>query len=182
MARAKTDAAPALTAAYAELIKQGKAVTVRALRDAAGVSTSKASEWLRDNRPAPDTPAAPVDDLRTAIDSLWAVAVAYARDENEVARAQTVERLRVGEAEALEEAEALRKQVRSLEADVKQSQAEAKRAERERSNLSKQFEQAQGEAMSERERARTAEARAERAEATAETLQGIVADHFRKED
>ena len=82
MAVKSTAAASALADAFASLSVEGKPVTVRSLRERAGVSTDAAGEWLRTNRPARDVSPVPADVLARVLDPLWSAAVAAARDEH----------------------------------------------------------------------------------------------------
>lgn len=182
MARAKSETGPALAAGYAELVKRGAAVTVRSLREAAGVSTAASAEWLRANRPAQDTPPVPGDELAGAVGALWAVAVAAARDEVATDATAREADLVTAEAAALEQltqSEAARTELTEhLERTGADAERAAQHARDEITGLQQQLAQASADARQEREAARNAEARAARAEATAETLQRLVDQHF----
>lgn len=83
---AQPDNDAALAAAYARLSDDDSVtgpITVRALREAAGVSSKSASDWLKAHRAAQKAPGPVPDDLASLVPlhDLWARAVRLARDE-----------------------------------------------------------------------------------------------------
>ncbi len=192
MARSKATTGPQIAAAFAELTKKGSPITVRSLRESAGVSTAAAAAWLRENRPAMEAPEIPLDEMRGVLSAFWALAVNTARDEVAQEHTEQFGTLVAAEAKALELAATVETANAELEAKVAQLQAEVQaaderaasekaRSDAELSGLQRAAAAAIARADRETETARAAEARASRAEATAETLQRIVDQHLSAE-
>ena len=120
--------AAALADAFASLSVEGKPVTVRTLRERAGVSTDAAAEWLRTNRPARDVSPPPADVLTRVLEPLWSAAVAVARDEQAGGSAEVgaTERAALvqAEADALAELAAQIERAAAAEADSLQLRRE----------------------------------------------------------
>ena len=124
MAVKSTAAASALADAFAALSVEGKPVTVRSLRERAGVSTDAAGEWLRTNRPARDVSPVPADVLARVLDPLWSAAVAAARDEHAETDAAERAALVAAEADALTELAATPTRAETAEAEIAQLRRE----------------------------------------------------------
>lgn len=189
MVRTKAASSPQIAAAFAKLVKAGNPVTVRSLRETAGVSTSAAADWLRENRPVADAPEIPLDEMRVALSGFWALAISTARDEVVQVHTEQLEQIITSEAQALELLAAaetlntdLEAQVAKLQADLQASEehatSEKARADAELAAARMTASEALSRADRETAIARAAEARASRAEATAETLQRIVDQHL----
>ena len=116
--------AAALADAFASLSVEGKPVTVRTLRERAGVSTDAAAEWLRTNRPARDVSPPPADVLTRVLEPLWSAAVAVARDEQAEVGATERAALVQAEADALAELAAQIERAAAAEADSLQLRRE----------------------------------------------------------
>lgn len=176
-----TAAASALADAFAALSVEGKPVTVRSLRERAGVSTDAAGEWLRTNRPARDVSPVPADALARVLDPLWSAAVAAARDEHAEADAAERAALVQAEADALAElaaaitraeaAEAETAQLRRELADLDTRRAAAEASRDEQAALAAA---ATKDAADARAAAHTAELLAAEAQATARTLREVL--------
>jgi len=178
---ATKNTAAALADAFAALSVEGKAVTVRSLRERARVSTDAASEWLRTNRPARDVPPVPTEVLARVFDPLWSAAVAAARDEQAEADAAERAALVAAEADALtdlaaatsraETAEAQTVQLRRELADLTTRQVTTEAA---RDEQTARAAAATKDATDARGAAHTAELLAAEAQATARTLREIL--------
>lgn len=176
-----TAAASALADAFAALSVEGKPVTVRSLRERAGVSTDAAGEWLRTNRPARDVSPVPADALARVLDPLWSAAVGAARDEHAEADAAERAALVQAEADALAElaaaitraeaAEAETAQLRRELADLDTRRAAAEASRDEQAALAAA---ATKDAADARAAAHTAELLAAEAQATARTLREVL--------
>lgn len=181
MAAKSTVAASALADAFAALSVEGKPVTVRSLRERAGVSTDAAGEWLRTNRPARDVSPVPADVLVRVLDPLWSAAVAAARDEQAETAAAERAALVQAEADALAElaaaitraeaAEAEAAQLRRELADLDTRRAAAETARDEQAALAAA---ATKDAADARASAHSAELLAAEAQATARTLREVL--------
>lgn len=161
-AKSTTTTAAALADAFAALSVEGQAVTVRALRERAKVSTDAASEWLRTNRPTRDVPPVPTDALERVLLPLWSAAVAAARDEH--AEADTAERAALIQAEtdaltkvaaATSRAEAAEDEVAQLRREVADLTARLAAAEADRDQQVKIAAAANSDAIDARATART---------------------------
>jgi len=97
---------------------EGKPVTVRALRERAGVSTDAAAGWLRTNRPTRDVPPVPTETLGRVLEPLWSAAVAAARDEQAEADATERAALVAAEADALTDLEAMTVRAEAADAEL----------------------------------------------------------------
>jgi len=178
---ATKNTAAALADAFAALSVEGKAVTVRSLRERARVSTDAASEWLRTNRPARDVPPVPTEVLARVFDPLWSAAVAAARDEQAEADAAERAALVAAEADALtdlaaatsraETAEAQTVQLRRELADLTTRQVTTEAA---RDEQTARAAAATKDATDARGAAHAAELLAAEAQATARTLREIL--------
>lgn len=182
MPRTKTETGPQLAAAYADLAKRGAAITVRSLRETAGVSMAAAGEWLRVNRPAQTTPPLPLEQVSGTLEAFWAMTFAAARDEVATDAAAREAALITAEADVLEQLAAAQEAAAAMTAQIEEARTTAERAGEqarvEIEALRMQLEKSQAEAERERETARSAEGRASRAEATAEILQRLVDVHM----
>ncbi|MDQ1305187.1 MAG: hypothetical protein QG671_1018 [Actinomycetota bacterium] len=176
-----TTTAAALADAFAALSVEGQAVTVRALRERAKVSTDAASAWLRTNRPTRDIPPVPADALERVLLPLWSAAVAAARDEH--AEADTAERAALIQAEtdaltelaaATSRAEDAEDEVAQLRREVANLTARLDAAEAAREQQAGLAAAATREAIEAREAAHKAELAAAEAQATARTLREIL--------
>lgn len=169
-----TTAAAALADAFASLSVEGKPVTVRTLRERAGVSTDAAAEWLRTNRPARDVSPPPADVLIRVLEPLWSAAVAVARDEQAEATAADRDALVQAEAEALTELSASAARVEALEAEVGQLRRNLTTTEAARDQQAALAAAAAKDAGDARQAAHTAELAAAEAQATARTLREVI--------
>lgn len=167
-------AAAALADAFASLSVEARPVTVRALRERAGVSTDAAAEWLRTNRPARDVSPPPADVLIRVLEPLWSAAVAVARDEQAEATAADRDALVQAEAEALTELSASAVRVVALEAEVEQLRRDLASAEAARDQQAALAAAAAKDAGDARQAAHTAELTAAEAQATARTLREVI--------
>ncbi|GAB88147.1 DNA-binding protein [Gordonia rhizosphera] len=175
----------AIADAFATLTREGRPVTVRALREEAGVGTDAAREWLAKNRPARDVPTVPTEVLAPVFAPLWSAAVAAARDENAESVAAEREALLTAEAAALQSAEQAIARADAADARITTLTAELEKL---RTDLAASIDRAQAaeaaaatardtaaaEIAAERDRARTAEQTAAAAQATATTLREVV--------
>jgi hypothetical protein len=169
-----TTAAAALADAFASLSVEGRPVTVRALRERAGVSTDAAAEWLRVNRPVRDVSPPPADVLSRVLEPLWSAAVAVARDEQEEATAADRDALVQAEAEALTELSASVARVAELEAEVARIRRDLASAETARDRQAALAAAAAKDADDARTATHTAELAAAEAQATARTLREVI--------
>lgn len=182
MAPKKTaTSASALADAFAALSVEGKPVTVRALRERAGVSTDAAGEWLRANRPARDVSPAPADVLTRVLDPLWSAAVAVARDEQAEATAAERDVLVQAEAEALADLAAAVSRAEAAEAEITQLRRDLAAAEADREALTARTAAAVKDAEVARAAAHAAELATAEAQATARTLREVL-DSLRRSD
>jgi len=182
MAPKKTaTSASALADAFAALSVEGKPVTVRTLRERAGVSTDAAGEWLRANRPARDVSPAPADVLTRVLDPLWSAAVAVARDEQAEATAAERDVLVRAEAEALADLAAAVSRAEAAEAEITQLRRELAAAEADREALTARTAAAVKDAEDSRAAAHAAELATAEAQATARTLREVL-DSLRRSD
>ena len=177
MAAKSTTAAAALANAFAALSVEGQAVTVRALRERAKVSTDAASAWLRTNRPTRDVPPVPADALERVLQPLWSAAVAAARDEH--AEFDATERATLIQAEtdaltevatAISRAEAAEAEVAQLRREVADLTTRLADAEAARDGQAALVAAATQDAATARAAAHAAELIAAEAQATARTL------------
>lgn len=182
MARMKPETSQALADAYAELLREGKPVTVRALRDSAGVGTNAAAEWLRETKPDKAAPPFPIDQLKNGLDGFWGLAIRAARDEVATEHNEALHAARDGETEALSQVEGAATRIAELEAELVESQTAHSTAIAE---LQAQLDAASmkiGELTDRAEKDATLVQdsinRAVRAETTAETLQKLVDQHI----
>ena len=180
-AKSTTTTAAALADAFAALSVEGQAVTVRALRERAKVSTDAASAWLRANRPTRDVPPVPTDALERVLLPLWSAAVAAARDEH--AEADTAERAALVQAEtdaltevavAISRAEAAEAEVAQLRREVADLTTRLADADAARDQQAALAAAATRDATEAREAAHKAELSATEAQATARTLLEIL--------
>ena len=174
MAPKKTTSASALADAFAALSVEGRPVTVRALRERAGVSTDAAAEWLRTNRPARDVSPAPTDVLTRVLEPLWSAAVAVARDEQAEAVAADRDALVQAEAEALTALAGATSRIGDLEAEVAQVRRELAAVEAARDETAARAAAAMKDAEDSRAAAHAAELAAVEAQATARTLREVL--------
>ena len=185
MPRGKSDLNPALAEAYARLVRNNRQVSVRTLREEAGVSTEAARQWLKTNRPDPAAPTPPLEELRPAFDTLWAAAWSAARDECRSQHAAMLHAHEVSEADALEKSirltadlEDYKRHVTELQHELSRTNEELQRtraaATAEYRELSARAQKAEHSEAAERERARNAEKGAASAEATANTLKRLL--------
>lgn len=177
MAVTNTAVASALADAFAALSVEGKPVTVRALRERAGVSTDAAGAWLRTNRPAREVTPVPADVLARVLDPLWSAALAAARDEHAEADAEQRAALVQAETDALTElaaattrAEAAEAEVAQLRRDLAEVVTQRTVAEAARNEQTTLAAEAAKDATDARTAAHTAELLAAEAQATARTL------------
>lgn len=181
----RRDTTAAIVDAFATLTRDGRPVTVRALRDQARVSTEAAREWLAKNRPESDAPTPPSEMLTEALAPLWSTAIRLAREETAEASNSEREALTAAEAEALKAAEQATKRaeeaedrVAALTAELEQTRndltAALSRAESADDAARAARDQAAAEIAVERDRARAAEQASAAATATANTLREIV--------
>lgn len=185
---AKADATPALVEAYAGLTADGVAITVRALRERARVSTEAARLFLAANRPSREVTAAPnrlFDDLNA---TLWAAAVAAARDEDAEVRDAERAALVAAEADAHNRVDAVvvDRNAQGARADQAEADIAALRtqlddlrdrlaaAEKARDTAVARTEAAQADAEQARQARHAAELAAADAHATARTLRDII--------
>ena len=170
-----------LADAFAALSVEGQAVTVRALRERAKVSTDAASAWLRTNRPTRDVPPVPTDALERVLLPLWSAAVAAARDEH--AEADTAERAALVQAEsdALTELAAVTSRAEASDAEVAQLHREVADLTNRLAQVEADREQQAGlaaaatrEAIEAREAAHKAELSATEAQAISRTLREVL--------
>lgn len=175
MSPAKTDPAPALAAAYAKLLAAGRPVTVRGLREAAGVATDAAAAWLRQNAPAPETPAVPTEALAPALSTVWAAAWTQARDAVAEDQAATLHAAREAEARALADAETAQKAQAGAEARATEAEAALTERDHTIAALRQELSVAQQELVELRRDLRDAERAQASAEATAVTLRDTLA-------
>lgn len=173
-AKKTTAAASALADAFAALSVENKPVTVRSLRDRAGVSTAAAGEWLRTNRPTRDVPPVPAEELERVLEPLWSAAVAAARDEHVEASAGERAALVAAEAAALAElaaaisrAEEAEAQTAQLRREIADRDAALAAADTARATATK-------DAADARTAAHTAELATAEAQATAKTLREVL--------
>ncbi len=176
-----TNNASALADAFAALSVEGKPITVRTLRERAGVSTDTAAGWLRANRPARDVSPPPADVLTRVLDPLWSAAVAVARDEHAEAAAAERDVLVQAEAEALAELSAAVSRAETAEAENAQLQRDLAAAEADRDVLAARAAAAAKDAEDSRAAAHAAELAAAEAQATARTLREVI-DSLRRRD
>ena len=155
-------------------------MTVRSLRERAGVSTDAAAAWLRTNRPARDVPPVPTEVLARVLEPLWSAAMTAARDEH--AEADTAERAApiqaetdalTGVAAATSRAEASEDEVAQLRREVADLTTRLAEAEAAREQQVAIAAAATREATESREAAHKAELSATEAQATARTLREI---------
>jgi uncharacterized protein YhaN len=181
MAAKSTTTAAALADAFAALSVEGQAVTVRALRERAKVSTDAASAWLRTNRPTRDIPPVPTDALERVLEPLWSAAVAAARDEH--AEADTAERAALIQAEtdaltgmaaAISRAEAAEAEMAQLRRELADLTTRLAQVEADREQQAGLAAAATREAIEAREAAHKAELSATEAVATARTLREVL--------
>lgn len=99
-------------------------MTVRSLRERAGVSTDAAAGWLRANRPARDVPPVPTEVLARVLEPLWSAAITAARDEHAEADAAERAALVQAETDALTEVAAATSRAEAAEAEVAQLRRE----------------------------------------------------------
>lgn len=168
-----------LAAAHADLLSRGERVSVRSLREAAGVSTAAALEYLRAAKAESSIPAAP--DLHDAIAVVWAAAWRDATAAARAGAAVEVENARTGEADALaalDEANARADEMNQIlaEANSGRMHAETKQrhAEAEAARLRADVERLTREIEQVRRDSAIAASRADRAEATAEALTRVL--------
>lgn len=181
MAAKSTAAASALAEAFAALSVEGKPVTVRSLRERAGVSTDAAGEWLRTNRPARDVSPVPADVLVRVLDPLWSAAVAAARDEQAETAAAERAALVQAETDALAELAAAITRAEAAEADAAQLRRELTDLETRRAAAETARDEhaalaaaATKDAADARASAHSAELLAAEAQATARTLREVL--------
>ena len=174
MAAKKTSTASALADGFAALSVEGKPVTVRSLRERAGVSTDAAAEWLRTNRTAREVSPVPADVLARVLDPLWAAAVAVARDEQTEADAADRLALVQAEADALTELAAAITRADTAEAEAARLGSELSAAETARAEQTALTAAAVKDAAEARAAAHAAELVAAEAQATARTLREVV--------
>lgn len=125
----KSSSAPAIAEAFAALVAEGKPVTVRALRQRAGVGTDAARQWLAANRPNTDVAPPDSDVLAALIAPLWSAAVSAARDELKEEMSRQVDAAGESEAAALTEVERLADELTAVTADCEAKAADVHRAE-----------------------------------------------------
>lgn len=175
MAPKKTaTSASALADAFAALSVEGKPVTVRTLREQAGVSTDAAAEWLRANRPPREVSPAPADVLTRVLDPLWSAAVAVARDEQAEAAAAERNSLVQAEAEALADLAAAVSRAEAAEAAIAQLREDLAAVEADRDALTDRAAAAVKAAEDSRAAAHAAQLSAAEAQATARTLREVL--------
>lgn len=180
-AKKTTATAAALADAFASLSVEGKPVTVRTLRERAGVSTDAAAEWLRTNRSARDVSPPPADVLTRVLEPLWSAAVAVARDEQAEATAAEREGLVHAEAEALaelaaetERADAAEAEIAQLRREVADFQVRLDTAESARAEQAAAAAAALKDAACARDAQHSAALAAAEAQATARTLREVI--------
>lgn len=172
-----------LRASYADLARSGTTVTVRALRDHAGVSTQAASDWLKGHRADPADPEVPLTVLQALAAPLWSAALAEARSSTAEAVDDEVMQRIAAETTLLEQVEheasradtadatiaELTTELTNLKAQLAEAQAQAEAALRDRDDAVRRAEAAD-------RAAETARVTAADATATARTLREILND------
>ena len=166
-----------------EVAAQGRRVTARAIREAAGVSMAVAAATARawnESQGPEDVPPVP-EAVQLRLAGVWREAVAAARTEHDVARqgweaqlAETQDEARELET-ALEAAEAqleqLNREVEDLQTQVQRQRSRADRAEARAETEQGQVQQLRAEVEEVRAQVQVQCSRADRAEALLEQLQ-----------
>ena len=157
----------ALADAFAALSVEGKAVTVRALREHAKISTNTTSAWLRANRPSRDVPPVPADALERVLEPLWSAAMTAARDEHAESDATERAALIQAETDALAELAAATSRAEDAEDEVSQLRREV-------ANLTARLDAAEAARDQQVKIAAAANSDAIDARATARTLRDVI--------
>ncbi len=166
-----------------EIAAQGRRVTARAIREAAGVSMAVAAAtaraWNEQQGPEDVPPVPEAVQLRLA--GIWREAVAVARGEHEAARQGWETQVTAAQTEAreletaLEVAEAqveqLHREVEDLQAQVQGQRSRADRAEAQGDQLTALVEQLRTQIEQLRDQVQVQRSRADRAEAVLELQQ-----------
>lgn len=142
-------------------------MTVRSLRERAGVSTDAAAAWLRTNRPARDVPPVPTEVLARVLEPLWSAAMTAARDEH--AEADAAERAALIQAET----DALTK-VAAATSRAEDAEDEVAQLRREVANLTARLDAAEAARDQQVKIAAAANSDAIDARATARTLRDVI--------
>jgi uncharacterized protein (DUF2252 family) len=158
----------ALATAHARLLADGRPATVRALKQAAGVSTDAAAAWLRDNEPAAALPAMP--DLGNALKIIWSAAWTAAEEQSRQTTEERVSMARQGEAEALAAAAAAAQAGEQARAAGTAAEEQMRAAETRTAQLEQQLTEAKTALNLADQARRTAEIAQARAEAEADSL------------
>lgn len=167
----------ALASAFAELVAQGDAVTVRALKERARVGTDVAAAWLKANRPPVEVPPVP-EGFAAAI---WPLAFAAAREVAVEDVTGHLAQAREGLADALLLAEQAAQARGEAEADAERAVQEKAQAVADAAQARQELDQLQAHVLTlEAERARFSEqvrdleARAVRAEGSVDTMREVL--------
>lgn len=165
-----------------EVAAQGRRVTARAIREAAGVSmaVAVAKAWNEQQGPEDVPPVPEAVQLRLA--GVWREAVAAARGEHEAARQGWETQVTAAQTETLEletalevaeaQVEQLHREVEDLQAQVQGQRSRADRAEAQGDQLTALVAQLRTEIEQLRDQVQMQRSRADRAEAVLELQQG----------
>lgn len=172
-----------IAAAFAELSAEGVAISVRALRERAHVSTKAASDWLAANRPSREAPPAPTEVFSGMVDTLWSAALIAARDEDADARNAERTELLAAERSALDDADTATTERDAAAARADHAEAEVATLRAQVDDLRRQLDaeaarsrDALAEAAAARQAAHASEVALAEAQATARAFREVIAD------